>query len=257
MIDRTMLEKYGPPGFTLGQKEKDYAQHWMLSFLSRTGFDGVFKGGTCLQKAYGLPRYSEDLDFTAEKEPDYDALAAFLASAGFAGTAVKKEERNASAKAKIRLRGPLFNGKPVSETTIVLEFSKRETPIYPPEIVQIVPPYPDLMPYQAKTMDRREIAAEKVRAIMTRTSPRDLYDLYFLARSGTMPKLEDADEKLEYYGEKFSAEKFEKRVKQMEKEWDKEMKTLTASPIGYADAKKEAEKVAKTLEKQGIKTRQE
>ena len=65
MIDRKMLEKYGPPGFTLGQKEKDYAQHWMLSFLSRTGFDGVFKGGTCLSKIYySYYRLSEDMDFT-------------------------------------------------------------------------------------------------------------------------------------------------------------------------------------------------
>src|SRR3990167_4008923 len=128
MLNRNELNKYGPPGFHLAQKEKDYLQHWILSYLSQSGFGGIFKGGTCLQKAYNLPRYSEDLDFTLNhaKEPDQKSFSTFLAAAGFSGLQWKETARDISHTIKLRFQGPLYNGTPRSENTIVFEFSKRE-----------------------------------------------------------------------------------------------------------------------------------
>jgi len=52
-------------GFNLWQTEKDYLQHLFLLFLSKEAKrEFVFKGGTALQKIYGLNRFSIDLDFT-------------------------------------------------------------------------------------------------------------------------------------------------------------------------------------------------
>lgn len=50
---------------------KEIAQEIALMALSRTGFFQVaaFQGGTCLRILYGLPRFSEDLDFVLMK-PD-------------------------------------------------------------------------------------------------------------------------------------------------------------------------------------------
>ena len=131
MLDRKEIERYGPPGFHLAQKEKDYVQHWILSFLSRAGFGGVFKGGTCLQKAFGLPRYSEDLDFTINDsaEPDLESISAYLSSAGFSGLVWKQEKSPNSTSAKLRYRGPLYADSSISEGTVRLEFSKREKTI--------------------------------------------------------------------------------------------------------------------------------
>ncbi|MBI4360968.1 nucleotidyl transferase AbiEii/AbiGii toxin family protein [Candidatus Micrarchaeota archaeon] len=239
MLDRKGLDQYGPPGFTLGQKEKDYVQHWLLSYLSRTGFAGVFKGGTCLQKAFQLPRYSEDLDFTLadqEEQPDADNASAFLASAGFSEPTWKTSQTPVSKTAKLRVRGPLYMGKPISECTVQLEFSLREKTRLEPVITSIQPPYPDVFPYALKTMDATEIAAEKIRAILTRQSARDLYDLYFLLRRNAVPDKELVNGKLTYYEKTFNANEFQKRVRQTEKIWKTEMNALSPNPVDFDDA---------------------
>ena len=70
MITKEDLKEYGRTfGFNLGQAEKDYLQHIFLLFLSRNiSNELVFKGGTALQKIYGINRFSIDLDFTKARE---------------------------------------------------------------------------------------------------------------------------------------------------------------------------------------------
>lgn len=50
---------------------REYLQARILGALQRTGAMTAlaFQGGTCLRFLFGLPRYSEDLDFTREREP--------------------------------------------------------------------------------------------------------------------------------------------------------------------------------------------
>jgi len=241
MLSRELLEKSGMPGFTLSQKEKDYAQHWLLSFLAREGFLGVFKGGTALQKAYGLPRYSEDLDFTLNGAalPDFDAISRYLASAGFTVVGWKKEIERGSPKAKLRIQGPLYNGKAISECSISLEFSEREKCLLEAERMEIRPIYPDIMPYSLLVMSRREMAAEKVRAILTRRSARDLYDLSFLLRAGFLPGKDMINEKLSYYNKQYNYEEFESAAGRLAKVWKVEMNALVAQKPGFEAVKDE------------------
>ncbi len=241
MLTREMLEKGGEPGFTIGQKEKDYAQHWLLSYLAREGFLGVFKGGTALQKAYGLPRYSEDLDFTLNGAPmpDFDAISRYLASAGFGMVNWKKEEVRTSQSARLRLQGPLYNGKAISECSISLDFSAREKCALAPSYTKIRPAYPDMMPYSLLVMDRKEIAAEKVRAVLTRASARDLYDLSFLLRQGHLPDKRLINGKLAGYNIEYSYETFESSIGKLAKLWKVEMGALVAQMPDYEIARNE------------------
>jgi len=249
MLDRDELSTYGPPGFHLAQKEKDYVQHYLLSFLSRSGFRGVFKGGTCLQKAYGLPRFSEDLDFTLNEanEPDKDAMSAFLSSAGFSNLAWKEEETEVSSNAKLRYRGPLYNGTSISEGVVLLEFSKREKTILAPHVVMVTPPYPDLLSYQLAVMDKQEIAAEKIRAILTRNSARDLYDLYFLLNQKSGLRTDLVSKKLGHYGIEFQFNLFEAKIGKLEKIWKNEIVALTSNLLDYGDV---AQRVIKEVRKE-------
>jgi len=59
MLTRKELESFrNVLGFNLGQAEKDYLQHLLLFLMSKNArSELVFKGGTCLQKAYGLGRF--------------------------------------------------------------------------------------------------------------------------------------------------------------------------------------------------------
>ena len=249
MLSRNELDRYGPPGFHLAQKEKDYVQHWILAFLSQSGFRGVFKGGTCLQKAFNLPRYSEDLDFTLNdaEEPDGEAVSAYLSSAGFSGLLWKHESKDASASAKLRFRGPLYNGSALSEGTVSLEFSKREETLLDAHPVMITPPYPDLLPYQLRVMDKSEMAAEKIRAIITRNSARDLFDLYFLLHQKAVIRTEIVERKLGYYGLKFNRSGFEVKVKKLKRIWQREIAVLTPNEMDYGLA---AETVLSEVKKQ-------
>ncbi len=237
MLDRDELAKQGPPGFNLGQKEKDYAQHYLLSYLSRSGFSGVFKGGTCLQKAYGLPRHSEDLDFTLDsvQEPDFDAISAFLSSAGFSRIGWQRKAGSLSSMARLRFAGPLYNGTPISEGSVALEFSKRDRCLLPPVVALISPPYSDLLPYQLRVMDKGEIASEKVRAIMTRISARDLFDLYFLLHQQSAPEKMLIDAKLAARGLKFDEGEFLVHARGLEGIWQKEMAVLTSNPPAFKE----------------------
>lgn len=72
MIDRNELGEYARAlKYNIYQAEKDYVQHVFLAALySVSATEFVFKGGTALQKAYGLDRFSEDLDFTASASVD-------------------------------------------------------------------------------------------------------------------------------------------------------------------------------------------
>ena len=66
MLLRNELQKYGVvTGFNVGQVEIDYLQHlFLLLFSKKSSTNLIFKGGTALQKIYGLHRFSIDLDFT-------------------------------------------------------------------------------------------------------------------------------------------------------------------------------------------------
>ena len=235
MLERNELDRYGPPGFHLAQKEKDYVQHWILSFLSQSGFSGIFKGGTALQKAFGLPRYSEDLDFTLNNAdiPDTEKQSAFLSAAGFSGLSWKKENNEFSEVFRLRFQGPLYNGSSISEGTVILEFSKREKTLLEPATMMVTPPYPDLLHYQLRVMAKNEILAEKIRALMTRKSARDLFDLYFLMRQEAKLDKNMVDKKLEYYEIKFEYKSFEKKVVMLKDIWKKEISALTANMMDY------------------------
>ena len=241
MLDREELDKYGPPGFHLGQKEKDYVQHWVLSFFSQSGFGGIFKGGTALQKAFNLPRYSEDLDFTLNEAeiPAEEKQSAFLSAAGFSGLSWKKESNDTSETLKLRFQGPLYNGSTVSEGTIRLEFSKREKTLLEPSPIMITPPYPDILPYQIKVMAKDEMAAEKVRAVLTRNSARDMFDLYFLLHQKAKLQRNIVEKKLEYYKLSFDYEIFEKKAAKLKVIWKKEISALTKNTLDYGFVSKQ------------------
>lgn len=249
MLSKSELEKNGPPGFNVGQKEKDYVQHWVLYFLALNGFKGKFKDGTALQKAFGLPRYSEDLDFTLDDEnpPVFESISSFLSSVGFLQASWKTVESKDSLSAKMRVRGPLYNGKPLSEASVTLEFSKREKTILKPLLAPIRPPYPDITPYAIPVMAKEEIAAEKIRAILTRASARDLYDLHFLFRQNVLPARGLVDAKLGWFGKKYSFTEFKEKAGALRSEWSRELRSLVAQQPDFETVLKETLRTASKI----------
>ena len=241
MMNRDELKKYiGITGYSLGQVEKDYLQHILLGEISRhIGGEITFKGGTALQKLGILQRFSEDLDFTAEKPPGMSRLKKIGRNAFFNYDypaeidQIIDDERTIGFR--IKTEGPLFKGK-TSLSYIRIEISKRESVKNVPIMKEIAPPYSDILPYTLSIMDLVEISSEKVRAILTRNKARDLYDLHILITKGTSPNLELVNQKLEYYNTEFKQETFKDRCKQLEKKWDTELTQLLGKPPSYKHA---------------------
>ena len=162
----------------------------------------VFKGGTCLKKNYFQDyRFSEDLDFTLLDE-------AFVINELFCKKIIGLAEQNSGAKFYLKNIKPqihkdipqgyevtiLFWGAfhkpsqqvlPVNrwQTKIKLDISFSEKIIMKPDLKEISHPYSDseIIKSFVPVYPLNEIVAEKLRSLLQRNRPRDIYDLYYLS----------------------------------------------------------------------------
>ena len=97
----SMLAAYSTGGTATPNAEQEVCQKIALSGLRRGGFfdHAAFYGGTCLRLFHGLPRFSEDMDFSlTEKRDDihlenyFDAVREEFKLAGFEIEITKKEK---------------------------------------------------------------------------------------------------------------------------------------------------------------------
>ncbi len=216
------------------QVEKDYLQHIVLfQIYANVSSELVFKGGTALQKAYALNRFSEDLDFTANSDQIKEAGSGVFERIerglnginSFYRSEYKKEIKDICVTYKLKIEGPLFV-RPQSTQTILVEISTREEIIKKPDVLLITPIFKDISPYFSNVMSLDEMLAEKMRTILTRQKARDLYDLYFLLHKGASINAEYINKKLEYHNKKFSKSEFVRNVKSLKDVWDSELSVL-------------------------------
>lgn len=242
MITRDELQAYARlRNLNLGQAEIDYLLMISLFLLSKNN-SLVFKGGTALAKAYNLDRFSNDLDFNIINNINTDELCSQLKEEikefGII-IDIKKEEGISSSKRHIlRIDGPLYNGNLNSKCSVVLDFSFREKAIFPAELKKINHQLNEIPVFEINVMDIREIFTEKIRAIMTRNKARDLYDAYYLLNKNVPLSLELINEKLKYYGEKFSFKNFNDKINEKKKIWDNELKLLVKNAPEFSLVKK-------------------
>ena len=231
MLDKEELLTYEGE-YTKYQVEKDYLQHVVLfNIYNNVTNELVFKGGTALQKAYALNRFSEDLDFdiSTARDENKDILGSIEKGLNsinnFYKSEYEKEKMENSIRYKLKIRGPLFE-KPRSIQTILLEISIREMPVEKPDTTLITPVFRDIGPYFIIIMNINEILAEKVRALMTRHKARDLYDLYFLLHKGAIVNRALINRKLEPYTKRFLEKEFVSNITSLEDVWEKELSIL-------------------------------
>jgi len=139
-----------------------------------------FKGGTALRFLFGSFRFSEDLDFTSllSKENLKNLIDKTLRDLNRETEGVTFKEIESIANS---FSGKIFQKLPEFKfsLTIRLDFSFREKPFLTDtsfiETIFPVGPYPQVIHFKIE-----ELMAEKVRAVLTRTRGRDIFDLYFM-----------------------------------------------------------------------------
>ena len=179
----------------LGDKtiEKDYVLTWVLNAIAASPLHDLlaFKGGTAIKKMY-VPdyRFSEDLDFTlldirqtnAELRTAVEELFPWLAREANLTLATQRVEEHSSGNPTIYLNyvGPLQAA--LTSRFLKVDFSRDEDLAFPPEERRIQSSYSDCQARDAVLVvySLEEILVEKLRSLLTRTEPRDLYDIHYL-----------------------------------------------------------------------------
>jgi predicted nucleotidyltransferase component of viral defense system len=161
--------------YPLAVAEKDY----FLALVSKIVYDSplrdklVFKGGTALHHCYlKQMRFSEDLDFTSlDRELKLEDVKKIFEPYDF--LSVKKEYVS---KATIKIERLIYNGPLGQPNSLKLEIDFIQNVVLSAKDLE----YKNIWKVDTKvrTMDIREIAAEKIRATSDRARYRDFYDLF-------------------------------------------------------------------------------
>lgn len=200
MIDREDLHRIHDQELPLHVLEQDYIQALFLQKFYSENESLVFKGGTFMRHAHGLDRFSEDLDFTAKEEnpiEDIREAARSLSDYGVEAWIDNVEEREVSLTCRLRFEGPLYQGSKKSVGSIDIEVSKRDDILLDPEWTRLFFEYPEIRVVNALGLSKKELLAEKLRALTSRDKPRDLYDCWFLIQQGVEPDLDLFEKKIE------------------------------------------------------------
>ncbi len=245
MITKKELQDFARlKNLTLGNAEKDYLiDIALLSISKNTKNELIFKGGTCLYKFYKLSRFSEDLDFSLTKDIDVNKLIEkiLLDFQRFGINAVQhlKKEPHNSVLITLRIQGPLFTGNTRTYSSLGIDINLKSSVVLEPELLACNSIYPELPSINVLSMNPKEIFAEKIRAIMTRTRARDLFDLYFLLNKGVYSDKKLIEEKMEYYNQEFDIKKLNLRIKDLKEKWTKELKGFTSYLPNFEDVSKD------------------
>ncbi len=164
-------------------EEKEYLQYIFLNAISQYHKNFIFKGGTCLRICFGLERASEDLDFSTNlygiklKKIIYQCLKNFeLLNIKYRIYSEKEFEGNF--RIEIRFEGPLFIEKSSSTNTLKIDFNKGKVKKKVAKVVQRL--FSDIPIFTIVVLDEEEILTEKIRALINRAEPKDMYDVWML-----------------------------------------------------------------------------
>ncbi len=211
------------------QVEKDYLQELILySICSNSTYDLVFKGGTALSKFYNSDRFSEDLDFTSNKIDKAGVKSLIdkaIRSIQYNTTYLEEPSVNehGTISATISIQGPRYNGKPSTIQQILFEINTNAILVKKAIPMPRNPIYPDAKNYVALVMDRQEILAEKVRAMMSkgrRHKERDLYDMYYLVGKGGIYNKETVIKKMNEVKVNFSEKELLESIENVKSTWE-------------------------------------
>lgn len=219
----------------LPNAEKDYVLELLLFSIAKRAADRLtFKGGTALYKFYGLNRFSEDLDFTLyQGRVNKNFFLLVLQDIKLLGLKCwlrEYREYKNEINIHVQVAGPLYSGGKESLCFVSINISLRERP-GKPTVEFLISSYRDIPAFSVAVMPAEEMLAEKVRAILTREKPRDIYDLWFLLKKGIKFDESLVNRKLRLYQLHYEKEKLMKRINAFQKSWWSDLQNLILGTV--------------------------
>jgi predicted nucleotidyltransferase component of viral defense system len=164
----------------------------------------VFKGGTCLKKCYFKNyRFSEDLDFTVIEKDVFneETLIQIFSSISDwiysnSGIEIKKKtirfEKYQNSRGRTSIQGRIYYIGALRQKCnfpkIKIDLAFDEILVLEPATREVYHGYSDPFDYKAVCYSYNEIFSEKLRALIERARPRDLYDIIHLRKSSHLIK---------------------------------------------------------------------
>ncbi len=210
-------------GLGIKNTEKDYLLELLLYILYKEiGRKLIFKGGTALYKLHSLNRFSQDLDFVLDSskiniEMLFKKIIGRLKDIEVNGRIRELSDHRNRKNIKLELRGPLFDGNAKNLTLLIINLSLKEKCVYKAEQRRVFPLYPDIPSFDVFVMPLHELFAEKIRMVMIRDKPRDVYDIWFLLDKNTKVDLKIINKKLRLYQKTFSKKELKTKIEEKEK----------------------------------------
>jgi len=159
---------------------REYCQHLFLSYFYRLSEEAnkiLFKGGTALRIVFQSPRYSEDLDFSANKVYMMDSLlegiVRSLADENITATISENVETTGGYIAFMTFALSAIT----DHSRIKINVQQKEGALQNRNTIvqnQYVPPY------SLTYLDDEIIVQEKIQAFHARVKARDFFDLYYM-----------------------------------------------------------------------------
>lgn len=238
MITRNQLRKIHGDRLPLHILEQDYIQSLFLEELYTEADSLIFKDGTYLKHAFGLDRFSEDLDFTTDDSQNLKQILKSAASRliyyNLEAEIDKIENTIRSLNGRLRYRGPLYDGSERSIGNIDIEISKRDDIYLEPEWKRLFFEYPETRAVTVLGLQKEEIFCEKLRALSTRIKGRDLYDVWFLLKQDVKVNKELFEKKM-----RIVDHPPEINIQISKSEWEQDLDVLLERPPEYDEVKEE------------------
>lgn len=217
-------------------QERDYLQHLLLLGLTGRSQGLVFKGGTALRLVYRGNRFSEDLDFSVAFGADSLASVAALRSLwqqvveDLVAFGVLAELRNewegeVGYSLDVSYQGPLYDGRDRSKGKVRVDISRRfESVEARRELVRSE--YDDVRPFVVTVLTPEHLLAEKVRALVVRAKPRDLYDVWLMLGLGVTLEPALVASKLALYDLTLTPATLEHALALSAADWERDLRPL-------------------------------
>jgi len=199
---------------------REVMQEIALAGLHRGGFfdKAAFYGGTCLRIFYGLPRFSEDLDFSLLKpdqnftfEPYFRALKQEFSAFGFEVELTQKQKTASTgiASAFLKKNASIYDLKVSGQKVLKIKFEVDTDPPlgFATEEKLLIQPYS----FYAKCFAMPDLYAGKMHAVLyrqwqNRVKGRVWFDFEWYVRQGTAMNLTHFSERARQSGHLGSAE---------------------------------------------------
>ena len=212
---------------------KDYFVTILL-YLLRDVEGLYFKGGTALNKIFlDYARLSEDIDYTVTRDVKVlqKEIETIIASSHFFGKITKDKNVDHFLRLIVEYKDPFSNG-----STVFIDLNQKASLHLPSQEHKVPHFYKEFIPsFSVKTLNTKELIAEKMQAAIKRNKPRDHFDLYQILQRKLSIDLDLVTIKCKEADIEFDITKMFNKAQILKRRWGEDMQPLLRDPITFQE----------------------